>query len=77
MLLDVLNGTSPSANSARDSSVVNLNHSVLSTVGRLSVRGGSGYAVGRFRSNMSGWNFSWRISEQQLELPVISHMPRH
>ena len=75
MLLDVLNGTSPSANSARDTSVPNLNHSVLSTVG--SVRGGSGYAVGRFRSNMSGWNFSWRISEQQLELPVISHMPRH
>ena len=77
MLLDVLNGTSPSTNSVRDSSVANSNLSVLSTLRRLSVRGGSGYAVGRFRSSMSGWNFSWRISEQPLELPVISHMPRH
>ena len=53
MLLDALNGTSPSANSARDSSVANSNLSFLSTVGRLYVRGGSGYAVGRFLSNMS------------------------
>ena len=59
MLLDVFNGTTPSVNSARYSSVANLNLSGLSSVGRLSVRGGSGYAEGRFRSIISGWNFSW------------------